>query len=42
MNFDELVDVVRKYRNDLSRTSEETKEDLEALIEEIEILVEAL
>jgi hypothetical protein len=42
MSYDELLDTVRKYWEDKSRTPEETKDDLENLSAEIEIMIEAL
>ena len=42
MSYDELLDIVRKYWEDKSRTPEETKDDLENLSAEIDIMVEAL
>jgi hypothetical protein len=42
MDYEQLLDVVRSYWADKSRSPEETKEDLSALIDEIENLREAL
>ena len=42
MSYDELLDIVRKYWEDKSRSPEETKDDLENLSAEIDIMVEAL
>jgi hypothetical protein len=42
MSYDELLEIVRKYWEDKSRTPEETKDDLENLVAEIDIMIEAL
>jgi hypothetical protein len=42
MSFDELLYTVRRYWEDKSRPTEETKDDLENLVAEIEIMIEAL
>ena len=42
MNYDKLVEQVQKYFNDTSRPAEQTKSDLKALQDEIEILIDSM
>ncbi|WP_257789006.1 hypothetical protein [Burkholderia pseudomallei] len=42
MTYEELLAIVKRYWTDQSRPSQETKDDLGALIDEIEMLRDAL
>lgn len=42
MTLDQLIEAVKAYWGDKSRPAEQTAEDLRALSDEIEILIDAL
>jgi hypothetical protein len=42
MTYDQLLDAVKAYWADKSRPAEQTKDDLGALVDEIEMLRDAL
>ncbi|WP_257803319.1 hypothetical protein [Burkholderia glumae] len=42
MSYEELLETVRDYWSNTTRSQEETKGDLRSLIDEIETLIEAL
>jgi hypothetical protein len=42
MSYEELLEVVRSYWSDTSRSPDDLIEDFNSLIEEIEIMVDAL